>query len=178
MKNPGPVDPRFAFRTPAQQFNPRARAIAFQAGNFPDQRQLEFVGRQAQSVPQVADVIDSLNARNLPPQLNQVPFIVSVTANDTPTLILPKNVRRQSWLLALSDFTHEWQWSYDFPMSVQSTGIPFCGFPQLAPAIFGEANGSISINDIYAWVHGALAGDFPLFFYGSEGSLSVSGNRP
>jgi hypothetical protein len=151
MQNPGPLDPRFAFRTPAQAFNPRARAIAFQAGNFPDQRQLEAVARQVGTTPaQIADIIDRLRARSSTPALSNIlwlailPFVQTSNATQTfvpPQILVPRNHRRLFLSLACITLNSDEQpfFSYDAPVSGMPGGFTFpvpIGIP-LEPGFFG-----------------------------------------
>lgn len=123
--------------------------------------------------PQLGDIMDRISANNLPPQLVQVPFVVKITADLTPALLIPKNPNRQSFIISLVSTSVPWGGSYDAPLLVgaqQPAGLAFA-----SPSQWQESNGSISMNDLYVWTINSGA-SFPQWFIGYEGRLSVTGN--
>jgi hypothetical protein len=131
---------------------------------------LRDVGRGVVSIDQI---IERLSAHNLPPQLVQAAHVATITAVGVPALLIPRNLRRQSFVVANPTANTGLVMTYGQP--VQMGAALFLGIPIGAQEYFVEVNGSVSINDI--WVTDNAAADtYPYFIVAYEGSLSVAGN--
>jgi hypothetical protein len=138
-------------------------------GGGPDQVALFHTrrGAQAREIP-LSEVIRALDQANVPPQLRQVPFAKTITASNTPTLLIPANPNRMSWSIGNVLQTPMF-FSYNAPGNFQ-VGFPI-GLPLPPDSIFQEGNGTVSVDDIYVWYGDASA--LPAIVLGFEGTLAV-----
>ncbi len=124
------------------------------------------------------DVVKALDNNNVPPQLRQVPFIkVLASATDTPKNLIPNNPNRMGFLLSFIDSGGSASaavlWTYG------ARPAPNVGIPLLSYGVYGESNGTVSIDDI--WVHplnlGSVVVNYPAYILGYEGSLAIESHR-
>lgn len=145
------IAPAFGSRTP---YSPRIQG---------DQASLESIrSRGDEHFIPWQEAIAFIEAKNLPPQINQVAYNVVATGSALP--ILPRNENRMSLLLVNTNAARGFTFSFEAP----SGGIMV---PIGAGNIYQETNGTVSINEI--WVN-ATAGDVILAY---EGTLSLTGNK-
>jgi hypothetical protein len=138
----------------AQQFAALARQFAH--GNIP-----------------LDEVVAQLDNRNVPPQLKQVPFSVTLaSASDTPKLLIKENKNRMGFLLAYTDTALT---GGVVLFSYGGRPAPNVGIPLVDGVPYGESNGTVSINDIYIYPFnvGANPATYPLTVIGYEGTLAI-----
>lgn len=172
MTNVGTISPLRAMAAKAGQKDPRFPQIrAFDATGQPDIRQLQsetdYIFRN--SIP-FSDAILRLHHVNTPPQIKQITFFRNTSAViNRPSLYIPANPFRMSFLIANMGSVNSLFISYDFPVA-QVAGVPQ-GIPIAPRTFFTEQSGMVSINDIYVWSDVATQ---PVI--GFEGTLSIEGN--
>lgn len=151
-----------------QPFSPRF-AADLRAGNALE-REIDREG-----IVELSSVVDHLTAENKPPQLVQAgyPGLITGAGVANKILLIPKNPHRQSLKISNPTPNGNITYSFDAPLSVGGIGL---GIPVSAGDFDEEANGSVSINAIYAWCDQATA-TFPIPVIGYEGVLSVVGNQ-
>lgn len=137
---------------------PIARRVLTQAGfdpsAQPDEFQLEQIRRAiaTDSIP-LPLVIRMLKAKNAPTQLRNTPFTYTDINGYTPGLLIPTNPDRLGFIIANPTYNANWYFSYGYPLPIQNVNIsvPFLGIPISALSAYQESNGTISMDDLYAW---------------------------
>lgn len=138
--------------------------------------------------PQLADII-ARQIDNAPPGVLRVPYLLQVTAKNTPTLLIPKSVARVSFDVCFFSGSKQSTpfYSYDYPIQVTSPPdmgnnprISFLGFVGKS-GVNGQlqsdlSNGTVAVNDIYVWVAGGTFVGGISWFVGFEAVLSPTGN--
>jgi hypothetical protein len=160
----------------ASRRDPRAFGRAFDPSRSGDEIAQQNVRRQiARGVTPLEDVIDDLDARNLPPQLWQTPFPGFIKAYGVAgaILLIPANPARR-FGFTLSNFTGANLVMFSYGAPIDMGGGVGLGIP-VSPC-FGETNGSISVNDIYMFCNDSTE-TYPIAVGGWEGGISISGNR-
>ena len=123
----------------------------------------------------LAQVIAELDNRNVPPQLKQTPFMVTLaSANDTPKILIPENRNRMSFIVSFFNS------ALANPSMVLLTygppPAPGIGIPILSPNDpYGESNGTISIDAIVIAPFNNMNNKttYPAVVFGYEGSLAI-----
>lgn len=119
-------------------------------------------------------VIEYLDNKNMPPQLRQTPYVAQGVSVNKPTLLIPANPNRMSFIAAIINglpVDGQAYFSYGYPIKDGSTGnyigvpIAFAG-----TGFFQEGNGTVSIDDIYVFWSGSVA---TTIWLGYEGLLAV-----
>lgn len=95
-------------------------------------------------------VISRLDAKNLPPGVRNTPYLVSVAPGQGPQLLLPANPRRMAFLVSNPNSSGGGSFSYGPHPTVDVAGDPL-GVPLGDPGFYQEANGTVSLDDIYVW---------------------------
>lgn len=152
LKGPNPSAPY----NPASQSDEAIRGFR-QAGN--DQNNVPF-----------DVVVKNLDNANIPPQLREVPWLISLVSNNTPILLIPNNLNRMSYIIAAPEGVDIY-FSYGWPLSF--AGAPI-GIFLPAGSFYQEGNGTISIDDIYVWT--TEYEDIDIGVLGYEGTLAVESN--
>jgi len=120
------------------------------------------------------EIIKLLENRNIPPQLRQVPYVVTLASATTPPQILiPENKNRMSFLVAYVDKA-----LVSPSLCLITYGpppLPNVGLPLLASTPFGESNGTISIDDIVITPYNSASNliSYPATVIGFEGTLAI-----
>lgn len=129
----------------------------------------------ARGVAPLANVLDALDARNLPPQLKQATFLAVIPVFGVPGAqrLIPQNpTRRFSFLISNFLGKNLVLFSYGKPVDTGGgvgAGVPLGNYYQ-------EQNGAISIDDL--WVFCNDPGEsYPFTILGYEGGISIAGNR-
>lgn len=149
----------------ATAFSPEAAIaaqliLAYQRGDIPFQ-----------------EVVAALDNRNVPPQLKQTPFSVTLAdGGAAPQLLIPENKNRMGWLIAFTDSNLAAGvvfFTYGAPPA------PGFGLPLFSGIPFGESNGTVSIDAI--WVAPAAnlpnPATYPITIIAYEGSLAIESHR-
>lgn len=118
--------------------------------------------------------IELLDNRNVPPQLKQVPYTVTLNAaTDPPQLLLPENKNRMSFIVVFTDSglgsPAVVLLTYGFPP------LPGFGIPLVSLSTYGESNGTISIDEIWiAPFNNVFNGPtYPIQIVAYEGTLAI-----
>ena len=165
----GIPSPGNAGRNPAgfaQGYSPRVQGDELAGQNI---RRQEF----EQGVIPLDEMIDRVDARNLPPQLVQSSFLVVITqwGYAGAQLLIPKNPRRKAYLVSNFLGSNLLMFTWDAPVNSGANvgaGVPIGGY-------FQESNGSITINDLWVFCNDP-AETFPMTVLGYEGEISIAGN--
>jgi hypothetical protein len=170
--------PRLA---PSAQHDARGFGPGYDNYLQPDQLNMQAVReRVARGVAPLGDVLDDLAAQNLPPQLKQGSFLVSIPSAGTPgaQLLIPQNPqRRMSFLVANFLGAADILFSYGRPQNCgNQNGVQNLGAGVPVGNYYQEANGSASIDDIWVFCNDPL-GNYPIQILGYEGGLSIAGNK-
>jgi hypothetical protein len=159
-------------RYDSRGFGGRAYSPAIQADEASQQQVTDATRR---GVAPLSEIIDNLDARNLPPQLVQASMFAKIPVFGVPgaQLLIPKNPRRR-FSFIVSNFTNRnlILFSYDKPFN--SGGNIGAGIP--IGACFEETNGSVSINDIWVFCNDPNE-TYPIWILGYEGGISNVGNK-
>lgn len=171
-------NPRYPRRGNAGEQEPRFFGRGFSPEYQPDIANNEDVFRRLREngVVPFDDIVSRLDAYNLPPQLIQTTFIavIAVRGAAGAVQIVPKNPNRMSLLICNFQAPGDnIVMSYDAPIQLNANAM--MGVPILTNSIFGESNGSVSINGIFIGCNIASV-NFPITVIAYEGALSVSGN--
>lgn len=173
MYGQGPI-PRLA---PGAAHDPRGYSPGYQGNVQQDIVDVENVrrGLAQAGVVSFPDLIDDLDARNLPPQLKQATFLAVITQFGVPGAqrLIPQNpTRRFSFVVSNFLGKNNVLFSYGKPVDTGAgvgAGLPIGNYYQ-------EQNGAISIDDI--WVFCNDTGEsYPFTLLGYEGGISVAGNK-
>lgn len=169
----GPI-PRLA---PGQAHDSRGYPPGYQGNVQQDIIDLENMrrGLAADGVVSFADLINDLDARNLPPQLKQATFLAVIPAFGVPGAVklIPQNpVRRFSFVVSNFLGKNLVLFSYGKPVDTGAgvgAGLPIGNYYQ-------EQNGAISIDDIWVFCNDPNE-SYPFTMLGYEGGISVAGNK-
>lgn len=129
----------------------------------------------ARGVISFDEAINDIDARNIPPQLVQVPTHVTIKqfgVDGAELCILKNPFGRMSFSVSNFQFANNVLFSFDRPVDIGGgvgAGIPIGNYYQ-------ETNGAVSINDIWVFCNDA-AQTYPFWILGYEGSLSIAGNK-
>lgn len=133
----------------------------------PDETQLGLQRRGAASGHVgFNDVLRYLNAKNVPPQLRQTPYIAKLDAIGQPKLLIPANPNRMSFIVSYNG-SDQIVFSYNFPVGI----VNGLGITVVTGSFFQEGNGTVSIDDIYVYTNNMADLDTPILGY--EGVLAV-----
>lgn len=135
----------------AAQIRRTPRPEAFNPRQMPDQLIMAQALALAESnmVP-FGFLVKLMQARNAPPQLRQTPRIYADKAGFTPFPLIETNPQRMSFIIANSNVSGEnIFFSYGFPVSTPNGAL--AGIELAGGQSYQEANGTISMDDIYVW---------------------------
>lgn len=141
--------------------------------NQPDESSLSHLrGEMRGRMRSFDQVVKEVDARNIPPQLRQTPYLSPVmTVDNQPYLLIPSNPNRMSFLVS-APFNNGgiYFFSYGYPVK---SGANYVGVPiaNAASGFFQEGNGTVSIDDIYVFFNGNAGSNAA--FIGYEGVLAV-----
>lgn len=155
--------------------DPRAKmAQSYDPQGFSDEQQ--FADQQqafaANNIP-LSEVIERLDNMNVPPQITMAPFFQKFTTINVPQLLLPYNRNRMAFIIvntSLAAVGDVMNFSFGRP-TIFSAGNPV-GITLTAGQIYQEGNGTVTINEIWAWGT-TIASTFFILAY--EGTLSIAG---
>lgn len=143
----------------------------FDPNRYPDQMVMARILRMAETnmVP-FGLLISLMQARNAPPQLRQTPRLIVDATGFDPEILIETNPQRMAFTVSNVSGAANVFFSYGYPITTQNGA--FAGI-QLGPGqSYQEANGTISMDDIYAWSDTAQAA-----ILGYEGVLAIEGKH-
>jgi hypothetical protein len=165
----------FSNATAAHRRDPRRGVPAADPGAVqPDQIAAANV-LEGRMIP-LKQATDELYNANILPQLRQAPFVGRVTVAGVPVLLIPSNTRRMAFLIANVTSNYFLFFSYGFPVGDDGAGFPL-GIPINPLTAWQEANGTVSVDEIWVWPGHPLplVSGLPFSLLGYEGTLALEG---
>lgn len=126
------------------------QGAGFDPSLHPDEQQFARLRRaiETNSIP-LALLVELLDRRSAPVQLNNTPRTYQDVAGFTPGILIEMNTQRAGFIVVNSNETANVFISYGYPVTDFAGNL--LGIPLTPLTTFQEANGTISIDDIYAW---------------------------